>query len=258
MTEVLTALGVDPGWAKSGVAAVHRMPDGTLRAGGVRLLRTAPNKDKRFQRLRVSMDDERRLKEYYTGFVDAIETVKPKVIGIECYTIFESREYEKLRSSAAKFLSFLGLTGAGKAPFSTPAEFLEMFRNEGLFTNFLGHLLDVKRAVDAFRVVRGRGAAAKTQMVYSAALCAAYQYGIPVFVFMPVDLKKWTCGRSSATKGDVEKALCARVTGLREDVDSRIKAKTMHEHVFDATGHGVLALVEYEKWLRDSRLTSGG
>jgi Holliday junction resolvasome RuvABC endonuclease subunit len=252
--DVVTAMGIDPGWAKCGIGAIHRFPDGSLKPGGVRLVKTGPNKDKRFEKLRVSMDDERRLREYYTAFCDAIQTVKPKVIGVECYTIFENANYTNLRSAAAKFLAFLGF-GGRPAPLKA-SELIDQFRNEDVFTGFLTNLLALKDAVDKFKAVRGRGAAAKTQMVYAAALCAAYQYNVPVYVFMPVDLKKAMCKRASATKKDVEDALCGMIPGLREEVDKRIGARTMHEHVFDAVGHGYLGLQTWEKWMGDSGLTA--
>lgn len=252
----LMALGIDPGWAKCGIAAVARTDEGVLVSAGVRMIQTSPNKDKRFERLRVSMDDERRLREYYEGICRAIEDVRPHVLGVEAYTIRETVEYEKLRDAAATFVGFLGVGGrSSRLPFATADEFLRALTGS-MFPTFLAHVAAVADAVAAFKAVRGRGAAAKTYGVYAAALCAAYRFGLPVYVFMPVDLKKRACRQASAGKKDVEDALCREVQGLRALVDTKIRAKTMHEHVFDAAGHAVMALEEYSHWLLDNRLTA--
>lgn len=252
------AMGIDPGWAKCGIGAVA-LSEGQLVSAGVRLVRTAKNKDKRFQHLRVSMDDERRHHEYYDAFCESIETLKPHVIGVEVYTIHETREYEKLRDQAARFMGFLGLGGKSKtAAFRTPEEFRELMARADIFKKMVAHLDALNQAVDAFKVVRGRGAAAKTYGVYTAAMCAAWRYEVPIFGFMPVDLKKGACGKAGASKKEVEDALCGRISGLRDKVDEKIKAKTMHEHVFDASGHAMLALTEYQRWMRDSQLAQAG
>jgi Holliday junction resolvasome RuvABC endonuclease subunit len=240
------ALGIDPGWAKCGIAAIASV-DGTYRSAGVRLVRTSPNKDKRFEHLRVAADDERRLREYYEAFCESIEKVKPHVIGVEVYTIREVREYEQLRDAAAAFLSYVGLGGKAAPPFSTAMEFVTHVG--GAWEGFMDRCRGLARAVDAFRVVRGRGAAAKTYGVYTTAMCAAYRYGVPIYPFMATDLKKRATGQVRATKKAVEDALCQVIEGLREDVDTNIKAKKMHEHLFDAGGHGLMALEAYQKWV---------
>lgn len=252
----IMALGVDPGWAKCGIAGVAMRPNGQLVSAGVRLIRTEKNKDKRFQHLRVSMDDERRHHEFYDAICTAIETLKPRVIGVEVYTIRESQDYEKLRDQATKFLRFLGLQGGASkaAMLRTPETFMQAVQSPTMFRSFLSHLEDLTKAVGAFKVARGRGAAAKTYGVYVATMCAAWRYNLPVFGFTPTDLKKFACGRTSASKDDVGRALSQRIEGLQEKVETTIRAKTMHEHVFDASGHGGLALLEYTRWIQDAHL----
>jgi Holliday junction resolvasome RuvABC endonuclease subunit len=245
------ALGIDPGWAKCGISAVARS-EGRLISAGVKLVKTGRNKDKRFEHLRVSMDDERRHREYFDAFCESIEKVQPHVIGVEVYTIHESKDYEKTRNAAAAFLAFMGLGGkAARAPFSSPAELLEVMGNEDVFKQFLGHMEAMQLAVAGFKKARGRGAAAKTYGVYTSALAAARKYKIPIYGFMPVDLKKRACRKVSASKKEVEDALGNEVEGLKDNID-KVRAKTMHEHLYDASGHGVMALETYEHWMRDS------
>lgn len=253
--EGVTALGIDPGFQRCGIGAVHRAADGQLVSAGVRYVEIKKGKGKGFEQLRVSMDDERRVHGYYDAFVSAIEAVEPKVVGVECYTVHEPVEYQYLRSSAAAFMAFLGLGGKNARPtFATPEAFLAAFRDSEIFIQFLKLLGDLKYRVDAFKYVRGRGAAAKTMLVYSAALCAAYRFGLPVFVFMPVDLKKAATGGVKASKEDVEAGLCQLIPGLEVKVAAKIPAKGQRNHVYDAVGHAYMALREYERWLQSSGL----
>jgi len=94
---------------------------------------------------------------------------------------------------------------------------------------------------------RGWGGAAKTMLVYGMTLAAAYAVNVPVYIFNPSDLKKRVGKRASASKSDVAFMLQQRIPNLKETVESRLKAKGKHEHVYDSTGHGLLALVEYCK-----------
>ena len=255
-------LGFDPGWAKTGAGGVALLDGGSLTSTGVQLIKTAPEKAKRFERMRVSMDDNRRLIEQYDAICLIIEKIKPAVIGVETYTIFESKEYEKLRDTAAKLMEDLGI-GKGELPKLTGKDAAERLY-QLLFGTLvasevsqerakvlLGRISTLAKAVDAFRVVRGRGAAAKTYGIYSAVQCAARRYNIPIYTFAPIDLKKAACGQFKASKDEVAQGLCKVIGGLREMVETRIRARLMHEHVYDASGHGWLALREYTSWLRD-------
>lgn len=249
---VATALGFDPGWRRTGIGAVHRLADGRIISAGQRLVHTQTAKEKRFERLRVSMDDERRHREFYLAFCAAIEAIKPQVVGVENYTIYNPTEYERLRKVAGQFLAFLGLgQKTAKPAFKTPTEFREIFSRETAFSKLLEQLGSLKEAVDAFKVKRGQGAAAKTYGVLVAVLCACYRYNIPVYVFMPADRTLRIAGKAHATKEEVEAALCRKIPGLQDDVQGRIKAKTHQNHVYDGTAHALLALEEWEKWMGD-------
>jgi len=245
------SMGVDPGFAKSGIGGVY-YSEGRLHSAGVKLIKTEKNKEKRFENLRASMDDEARFHIMYEGICESIETLRPCVIGVEVYTIFESKEYERLRDAAAGFLGLFGLVKGQGAAFKTPVELLEALAGENMFAKFIEWLSKLSKAVDAFRVQRGRGNAAKTFGAYVLVLAAAYRYKIPIYGFMPIDLKKAACGRASATKDDVARALSARIEGLQVKVESKVRAKLMHEHVYDASGHAMLALETYQRWMRDS------
>jgi Holliday junction resolvasome RuvABC endonuclease subunit len=244
-------LGFDPGFATTGVGAVALLPDGRHISAGVELIITEKNKDKRFEHLRVASDDVRRLLELYERACAAIERVKPKVVGVENYTIFESREYERLRDRASELMGFLGIVKG-----QLPPEVLELEKLtavlalDGRHNEMVNKLAALGKAVDDFRIQRGRGQAAKTYGSYTAVCCAAARYGIPVYPFMPLDLKKF-CGKNSASKEEVIASLGGRVEGLAEKVAAKIRAKSVWNHVYDATGHGMMALREYMRWMRD-------
>lgn len=251
-----TAMGIDPGFAKCGIGCIHRAGDGSLVPGGVRLIKTAPSKGKQFQRWRQSMDDERRMHEYYDGFCAAIEAVKPKVLGVEVYTVFDN---EDVRPQVRKFLSLFGIKPGKDVPavLKEPGNLVKALGEVEFLSKFVQGLVALSKACEIRSFSqRGRGAAAKTLMVYAAACCAGYRYGIPVIGFMPVDLKKGVCGKSSASKEEVAKELQLLVPGLAAQVEEKIRAKTMWEHVYDAFGHGYLALKEYEKWTSELKGTS--
>ena len=245
MDEYLKGLGGDPGFARTGYGAVAlHQPTGEYMSLGVELVKTEPNKEKRFEHLRVSADDSRRLKIYYDATCAAIEKIGPHVLGVECYTIFESREYERLRDAATTLIKYAGIP---KGRLDDATQLLERLGSQSV----VPAIVALAKAVDDFRIQRGRGAAAKTYGVYTAFCCAAYRYNLPVYIFMPMDLKMAACNKKSASKEEVADALALKIKGLREKVESKIRAKSMHEHVYDASGHGMLALHNYSKWLRD-------
>lgn len=253
----LMGLGYDPGWAKHGQAGVVMMPDGKLVSAGVDFHLVEKGKGKEFEKLRVSVDDNRRMKTHYEMACQAIEKLKPDVIGVECYTIYESQEYVKLRDAAAKFLEFLGLAGQLTAASRARAQALNASSDDFAiairdgWSDFTRTLNLVRAAVDKFRVVRGRGDAAKTYGVYAAVCCAAFRYNIPTYVFLPMDLKMAACGKRSATKEEVMVALGMKIEGLHEKVHSKIRRAAFHEHVYDAAGHGMLAVQTYARFLRE-------
>lgn len=246
------ALGIDPGFALTGFGGVAlcTWPDGstTYDSQGVELVVTEPNKEKRFESMRVALDDVRRIQVYYDATVRLIEILRPRVIGVETYTIYDSKEYTNLRKAGADVFEALGVTPKVAAdttlPELPPAEDAraEPFRKE---------LVKLAKAVDKFREVPGRGQAAKTYGVYCAVLSAARQHKIPIYPFAPIDLKKRACGRPKATKDEVAGGLVRTIRGLQNAVTTKIRATTRHEHAYDASGHGLLALEYYMAWQRE-------
>lgn len=250
VADYLMALGVDPGLANTGIGAIAALPDGRVVSAGVEFIKTEKNKDKRFEHLRVSMDDARRLEEIHKGLTLAVDRIKPSVIGVETYTVFDSTDHTHLRDVAAAFVGFLGLTRGAKPSFNDAAAFAAVFADPSLFGKFLEHLVALSESTDAFRVARGRGDAAKTYGVYTLVLSIAFARGIPIYAFMPVDLKKIACGRAQASKTEVADGLKLRIEGLEDKMTEKGVAKSKQEHCYDSSGHALLALLEYQKWVK--------
>lgn len=251
MTEYVLSLGIDPGFAMTGCSAVAMLPDGSLLSAGAAMVRTEKNKDKRFERQRVSMDDSRRFREFYDAFSAMVEKMRPHVIGVECYTIFDPKNHDLLRENVQRFMAFLGLARGAKPAFTSPSEFLQALAAPGMFDQFLAHLIAMSASSDAFRAERGRGDAHKTFGVYLTVLNVAFRYNIPAYGYMPVDLKKFACGKASASKEEVIAALDVRVPNLRDKVTEKGIARGQHNHVYDATGHALLALNDFVAWQKE-------
>jgi Holliday junction resolvasome RuvABC endonuclease subunit len=243
-------LGVDPGLKFTGMAALAWDPSlGAWSCGGAKISVAA--KDTSKTRLRAAADDTRRIREHYETICAAIEQVKPCVIGVEAYTIYDTKEYEHLRDVASGLVGFLGLkkgakaAAAGGGVFDSASSFVTALHN-GQWTDFLNHIGRLAEAVDAFRFVRGRGDAAKTYGVYTAVMCAAFRYGLPIYEFYPVELKKAATGVGRGSKDDVATGLSARIPNLQAEIEA-ISAASLRNHAYDAAGHAMMALLEYHR-----------
>lgn len=236
--QYVTAVGFDPGWAKTGIGAVRLYPDGRLECAGAGLVQTAPAKQKQFERLRASADDERRLREQWAAFARVLDQAKPSVVGVEVYTVYESPVYERLRDANVALLKALGV--------SKGAEVTEAAIAAVEPAALSVRLSAVSRTADGFRVQRGRGDAAKTYGVYAAVQCAAFAAQVPVYGFMPADLKKATCG-DDRSKEAVEEGLRRRVSDL--DLHLAPIAPSLRNHAADAVGHAMLAALRYVEWV---------
>jgi Holliday junction resolvasome RuvABC endonuclease subunit len=75
-----------------------------------------------------------------------------------------------------------------------------------------------------------------------------------ITAFLPMDLKKRFCGKISASKEEVEKALYSQVDGLYPVIQQL--PVTKREHAADAAGHAVLVLEEV--WRMRQMLGLGG
>jgi Holliday junction resolvasome RuvABC endonuclease subunit len=260
VSDYVMGVGFDPGFAYTGIGAVAVLADGRRLSAGVELIRTEPEKRKQFEHLRVSSDDNRRHDVYYDAACSAIERLRPVVVGVETYTIFESREYEHLRDAAKGLLEVLALDkkdAPSPLDLKTIDDIFERAQqatgvsDEELDRTFRARLAKLGKAHDDFRIQRGRGNAAKTYGVYRSVCCAARRYGVPVYGYMPVDLKKYACGKAKASKEEVAAGLGRRIELLHEKVHEKVRAASLHNHVYDASGVADMALEAYLSWTRD-------
>lgn len=251
MTRTITALGLDPGFASTGISAVERLPDGTYRSRGVKVSRTQPNRDKSFSRMRSSNDDQRRIREHWSVIQNAVQTIQPQVIGIENYSVFEPPDLQKLRQDAS---SLVGLFG-GALRGMQPEEFAALLKDETAFLRLFRRLQDLEASSKANSSTGiGLGQAAKTIGVGSIAMAAGFAGNIPVFIFQPFELKQRFGGRKGASKEEVGLGLERQVQGLVEQMQEKVPQKTLREHAWDATGHAVLAADELHKFGVDAGL----
>lgn len=228
------------------MGAVEAVADG-YNSRGVRVVRTEPSNGKNFSKLRTSMDDARRIQIIWSHVNSVIELLKPDVIGVEAYTVYEPKEGRLLKDAAQDILERVPLAPPPSAeggvttapPVSVDISFTQ--------------LLKLREALAAQKGGPGLGQAAKTILVYGVVLGAAYKAGVPVFVFSPSDLKTTFGGSRGASKDDVGQGLIQLVRGLDAQLAEKVPQKTLREHAQDATGHAVLALRELQQYRIDTR-----
>ena len=216
---MLVGMGIDPGLKHTGIAAVAQGADGGFESRGVRVVVTEPDKRRG---LRVSVDDVRRYRAVSSEVTAALDVIQPHVVGIETYSIFEPRDTARLRDLIA-------------AVCANPAE-------------FPGHVTELRRlAATANRSAVGLGQASKTLAVVGICLSACWARNIPAFLFEPADRTRRLLGRRSASKEDVGRAITEIVSGLQEQIQTKITQRTRHEHAWDATCHAILGIEQYTK-----------
>jgi len=237
----IVCLGIDPGLRSTGIGAVERMDDGTYRTRGVRLSRTTPEKGKAFSRMRTSADDARRLREHWHNLSSAIELIKPDVIAVENYLIFEPRDVGELRAKAQMLTGFLPGVPSQDVLQTVAADAALAQR----FGAAMGQLSQVAARGTGSAI--GLGQAAKTVAVYGVALGAAYTAGVPVFVFEPGDRTRRIAQKKGASKEEVGRAVEAIVTGLDVVMKEKVPQKTLKEHAWDASALAVLGAEEYHR-----------
>lgn len=240
--KTIISLGIDPGLRDTGIAAVERFPDGTYRTRGLRVSHTEPTKDKAFTNFRSSADEQRRLREHWLQITNAIQLLKPDVIGVENYLVFEPQDVSKLRQAAQDLLGLFG-----NALGATPLEqFQEFVRHGGTAARLLELLFALSETVNKnTRDAIGLGQAAKTIAVYGCALGAAYSSGVPVLVFEPGDRTRMVRRTKGVSKEEVGAFVESHVVGLKEYIAQKVTQKTRREHVWDATAHAILAAEQY-------------
>jgi Holliday junction resolvasome RuvABC endonuclease subunit len=244
-TSVLS-LGIDPGLRNTGIAGVELLPNGEYRSRGVKVSRTMPNKDKAFSRMRTSADDQRRIREHWHAITASIELLKPHVIGVENYVVYEPTDIGKLKAAAAALCSW----APGLA--ADPQGMKDALQEDHIFAHLLGLITNLQDAVAKNKSTGiGLGQAAKTIAVYGGVLGAAYTANIPVYVFQPADIKKRFGGKKSASKQDVGVGAERLITGLAEQMQAKVPQKTLKEHAWDANCHAVLAADQYMLHFKD-------
>lgn len=82
----------------------------------------------------------------------------------------------------------------------------------------------------------------KASMSYALVQAAAWAYGVPLFVFIPQDVKRAFHLKGSTSKADVAETMRQRWPVLPGLIDKR--AKEQHEHLYDAVGIAYLAMEE--------------
>lgn len=225
-------LGIDPGWQKTGVAAVMFLGPGNLISKGVELIRTSDEKERGE---RQADADFRRLWVFYDYFVDALARLKPDAVGVECYTVFDNTD---IRPQARTLLAAISdniledlVVKDGDAS----------VQHNVRIANIEAPMKALESWVNESSQRRGRGKAAKTLMVYTAAALACRSAGVKVYPAMAGDLKR-RVGDIRASKEDVITWVQANVAGMPEALAKKKIPRSMHEHVHDAAGHAVLAL----------------
>ena len=124
---------------------------------------------------------------------------------------------------------------------------------ENIYMDYKPHALGVEGYRPGFKPKdekkskkhRGGGAATKTLAVYGGLIFWALTHRMFVAPFLPDDLKRRFCGRKSASKEEMIKAMCGLVVGLEEMLDAVVKTK--REHLADAAGHAFLVLEEIDE-----------
>lgn len=235
----LTAVGVDPGFAKTGIAGVAKV-DGRYVSRGVLFVET---KREAGRSIKAGMDDARRTWEMWRAMTDAIQLLQPHVVGIEAYSVRTPRGVDDLKAAATKVVQI------GVPP--DRAAFAERLRSDDRYARRwvegIGEIGKVLADGEAFGGI-GLGNAAKTIIVWGIAMGCAYAAGVPVYVFTATDLHKRLTGSAGSSKEDIGRALETRVDGLAGDAE-RI-APSKRNHVHDAAGHAVLALDELARYAR--------
>lgn len=102
-------------------------------------------------------------------------------------------------------------------------------------------------AIESFTVVPGRmaGGASKTAMAYGAIYAIARGHGCLWLPLVPNDLKRGLCGLKSASKAQIQVAVCDRVPGAREALDDL--PKTKREHAADAIAAAIVGQSELKR-----------
>lgn len=90
MSDIITSLGVDPGFAIAGVAVVKRK-GGVYTVEHMELIITKKAKDAKKRGVRMTDDDVRRMGEASTVLDSIFQAFEPKLVGIEAFSVFAAK-----------------------------------------------------------------------------------------------------------------------------------------------------------------------
>lgn len=236
---MITALGVDPGLRNTGLAAVHY--DSATRSWtsrGARYLMTEKDQSKK-QHVRVATDDARRLMEVFRFVHEGIAKTSAQVVGVEIYTIFENNDTAKIRDKTSELLALFGGVSwpHGDAFRADVAKWTDAF-----YSRFRASAHDVKKLLSDVKERRGMGNAAKTYGAYMLVHAAAAVHGIPVYAYMPRELRVHANnGRGGTTsKETVMHWVDTNVTDASKDISEAVR-RSLSDHVYDAMGLASMA-----------------
>lgn len=248
------AVGVDPGLANTGICGVvYDIDTGAYSCGGIAFVKTKSQNAAKETHLRKTVFTVRRVERIWTDLQRLVGAFSPDIIGVEAYSVYEGKDYQNLRDAAHAVFKALGVDVKKGFPTAGVAAFRDFLIPHLARPDFYAALNKLRIATDQFRFVRGRGDAAQTLLAYGAVLCTGYAGGTPVMPFQPADLKREVAGRKSATKADVAAAVEELVPDLAGTLEAQKVAKGDREHVYDAAGHGILAV----RKLLELRRTAG-
>lgn len=234
------AVGIDPGVANTGVAAVAggavAGDEAVYLTRGVRHVRTKKDPNKGIRR---GTDDVRRTSIIVREVARQLDRLAPHCVGIEQYTVFQPTWVSQLSAAARKVVDVGAAAlargtsrGALQAAAQSPQWCVDWAEGVGALEAALG-------AADGSGV--GLGQAAKTLAVWGACVGLCVTRGIPVYVFTPGDVKRRAAsGRTRVSKGEVQDWVTGLVVGL--DLDLNGVPHTHQNHVADAAALAVLAI----------------
>jgi len=98
----LTVLGIDPGWASTGVAVLRKYADQSVECLHAGVIRTEKSSKKDLRSLRVSADDTRRMKELHVGLAGIADAFDIQVLAYEVYSPYGKQGGNAWKASRAE------------------------------------------------------------------------------------------------------------------------------------------------------------
>lgn len=92
---------------------------------------------------------------------------------------------------------------------------------------------------------KGKGVGWKAGWLYSITCAVAFEHNATVYPFSPADLKRRMASKVSASKDDIENAMCQHLPDLNQFLNQT--SPSLREHAADSAGHALMALKDYAK-----------